>query len=91
MRRSTLLGSASVAFPSGLVINDISILNGERGPWASPPGKPQLDRDGNVVRDQAGKVRYAAVVEFTSREVRTRWSASIIEALREVHPEEFDQ
>jgi DNA-binding cell septation regulator SpoVG len=87
MRRNGLLGFAKVEFPSGLVINDVTILQGERGPWASPPSKPMIDRDGNALRDDKGKIRYVPMIEFTSREVRNKWSDSVIEAIRAAHPE----
>jgi hypothetical protein len=90
LRKNSLLGFARIEFPSGMIISDVTILNGERGPWASPPSKPQIDRDGSVVRDQNGKIRYSPFIEFTSREVRNRWSATVIEALRVVHPEAFE-
>jgi DNA-binding cell septation regulator SpoVG len=92
LRRNSLLGFARVAFPSGMIISDITILSGERGPWASPPSKPQIDRDGVVIKDATtGKVRYAAIIEFTSREHRTRWSDAVVEALRATHPEAFEE
>ena len=86
-QKNSLLGFAKIELPSGLIITDVVILTGERGPWASPPSKPQLDRDGNVLRDQNGKIRYSPIIEFTDRETRTRWSNAVIEALRAAHPE----
>src|SRR5262249_24112161 len=91
LRRNSLLGFAKVQFPSGLVISDITILNGERGPWALPPSKPQIDRDGNALKDQNGKVRYTPIIEFASREIRYRLSSGIIDALRAVHPEALSE
>jgi hypothetical protein len=49
------------------------------------------DRDGNVLKDTNGKIRYPPIVEFASREMRTRWSNSIIEALRTAPPEAFEE
>jgi hypothetical protein len=86
-RRSALGAFARVEFPSGIVINDIVILNGDRGPWASPPGRPIVDRDGMVAKGQNGKIRYSPLIEFSSRETRDRWSAAVIDAMRAVHPE----
>ena len=37
-----------------------------------------------------GKVRYAPIIEFTSKEIRDRWSAAVIEAMRAAHPEAFE-
>jgi hypothetical protein len=40
LRRNSLLGFAKVELSSGLVISDVTILTGERGPWASPRANP---------------------------------------------------
>jgi hypothetical protein len=70
-----------------MVISDVTVLTAERGPWASPPSKPMINRDGAVLKDQSGKVRYTPVIEFTSKEVRDRFSDAVVEALRLAHPE----
>ena len=87
MRKNTLLGFAKIELPSGLIISDVTILTGERGPWASPPSKPMVGRDGVVLKDDAGKLRYSPVIEFASKEVRNRFSAAVVDALRASHPE----
>lgn len=89
MRRNSLLGFAKVEFASGLIIADVTILTGERGPWASPPSKPMVSRDGTVMKDESGKICYVPIIEFTSKDIRNKWSGSIIEAMRTAHPEVF--
>jgi hypothetical protein len=69
VRKNTLLGFCKAEFPSGLVIGDITILNGERGPWASPPSKLMITGD-VAMKDAGGKVRYSPIIAFSSREVR---------------------
>ena len=90
MARNSLLAFAKVEFPSGLIINDVTILKGERGPWASPPSKPMVGRDGTVMKGDDGKIRYTPTIEFSSKEIRNRWSDSVIEAMRAAHPEVFN-
>jgi hypothetical protein len=80
------LGFFKAEFPSGVIIDDIPILTSDRGPWASPPSKPMINRDGVVLKDEAGKIR----IEFRSKEIRNRWSDAVIDALRAAHPEVFD-
>jgi hypothetical protein len=46
-----------------------------------------LGRDGTVMRDAAGKIQYAPVVSFVSRELRDRISAQVVDALRQAYPE----
>jgi hypothetical protein len=87
MRKNSLLGFAKVEMPSGLVISDVTILTSDRGFWASPPSKPMIDREGVAMRDDKGKLRYSPIIEFASREIRDRWSAAVIEALDQSHPE----
>ncbi len=38
-------------------------------------------------RDDAGKIKYVAIVEFKDKPTRDRWSSAIIEAMRAAHPE----
>lgn len=90
MRRNSLLGFAKVEFPSGLIVSDVTILTGERGPWASPPSKPMINRDGVVLKDDNGKIKYTPIIEFTSKEIRNRWSDAVIDAMRAAHPEVFE-
>jgi DNA-binding cell septation regulator SpoVG len=87
MRKGNLLGFAKVELPSGMILNDVTILAGDRGAWASPPSKPMIDRDGLAIKDANGKLKYSPLVEFASKEVRDRFSATVIDALRASHPE----
>ena len=90
MRKGSLLGFAKVELPSGMILSDVTILSGERGPWASPPSKPMIGRDGTAMTDANGKVKYSPIVEFTSKEVRQRFSDGVVEGLRAAHPEVFE-
>jgi DNA-binding cell septation regulator SpoVG len=90
LRRNSLLGFAKVELPSGMVVTDVTILTGKRGPWASPPSKPMIDRDGVVMKDANGKIRYVPIIDFVSKDVRNKFSAAVIEAMRASHPEALD-
>lgn len=87
MRRNSLLGFARVELPSGMILNDVTIMSGDRGPWASPPSKPMIGRDGTVMKDGSGKTKYSPIIEFSSKDLRDRWSESVIDAMRDAHPE----
>lgn len=89
MQRNSLLGFAKVEFPSGLIIADVTIMNGERGPWAAPPSKPMVGRDGTAMKDEGGKIRYVPIIEFSSKAIRNKWSDAVIAAMRAAHPEAF--
>ena len=84
---SSLRGFAKVQFASGLIVNDVTVLVGDRGPWASPPSKPRINSDGTVQKSADGKILYTPIIDFASREIRARWSDAVIEAVRAAHPE----
>ncbi len=84
-----LLGFARIELPSGLVLADVTVLMGDRGPWASAPSKPMIGKDGTATKDAAGKIKYVPVVEFTSKEVRQRFSDAVVAGLQAAHPEVF--
>jgi hypothetical protein len=89
LSKGQLRGFAKVQLPSGMVLIDCPIGVSDRGAWASPPARPQIDRAGNPIKDPTGKIKYSPIIEFTSREVRDRWSGAVIEALRTSHPQAF--
>ena len=80
MQRGSLLGFATVEMPSGLIVHDVPINRSGESTWASPPGKPRLDRDKKPVIEN-GKVRYDKVLGFRDRDVRDRWSEAVIAEL----------
>lgn len=90
---NTLRGFITIVIPEiKLRIVDLTVheMNGKR--WISMPGKPQLDRDGNVRKDpQSGKILYTSVIEFTSKEVRDRFNQRVIAALLEIEPGVFEE
>jgi hypothetical protein len=71
-------------------MDDVTVLLSHRGAWASPPSKPLISRDGVVMKDETGKLRYCPLIQFTSSGVRNRWSDLVIEAMRAAHPEAFE-
>jgi hypothetical protein len=87
LRKNSLLGFAKIQLPSGMVVSDVTVLASERGPWASPPSKPMISRDGAVLKDDNGKIKYAPVISFASKTLRDRFSHAVIEALRHSDPE----
>ena len=68
--RNTLRGFCKVILPSGMVLSDVSIHLDSGKAWASPASKPMLDRDGNVLRDPGGKIRYSPIVGFASTAIQ---------------------
>jgi hypothetical protein len=59
--------------------------------WALLPGKAMVDRDGNLMRDQRdGRIRYSAVIEWGTHELRDAFSERVIMLLRAQFPDALD-
>lgn len=74
LRKGSLRGFASIALPIGLTIRDCPLLTGLHAPWATLPGKPQVDKEGQPKREVHGKLAYSAPLEWDGRELRDRFS-----------------
>ena len=46
-----------------------------------------IDRNGVVMIGDDGKRRFTPLIEFATREIRSRWSDSVVAALRAAFPE----
>ena len=90
LRKGSLRGFVTVSMPSGMTVHEVSIMQSNGRAWASPPSKPMIDRNGCVMLDDAGKRRYAQIIEFASAEIRHRWSEAVIAALLAAYPEALD-
>lgn len=82
LEKNTLRGFCTLRLVStGLEIVDCSVheKNGRR--WVGLPAKPMLDRDGNVLRGDDGRVRYAKILSWSSREVGDKFSEAALAAI----------
>jgi hypothetical protein len=82
-----LRGFADVTLPSGMVLHRCSLFAKGGKAWAGAPSKQVIGRDGTVQKTAEGKARYEPTVSFADRATQDRWSASVIEAVKLVHPE----
>jgi hypothetical protein len=85
--KNTLRGFARVRTPSGIVFHHVAIHKRDDATWASPASKPQLNRDGVQTKGTDGKGLWVPVVSFASKELRDRFSAAVIAALRDRYPD----
>ena len=85
----TLRGFCTAHLPSGMVLHEVAIHTRNGSWWASPASKPMVGKDGVVLRDDAGKVRYSPIVSFADKQTRDRLSQAVVSALRRAHPEVF--
>jgi hypothetical protein len=90
--KNTLRGfvSGCLDFGDGLVLElaDLTVHWRDGKSWLGWPARPLIDRDGQVMRDGAGKVRYSApLVRPADRGVAARLEAAILAAVRRAHPD----
>jgi hypothetical protein len=93
LRRGTLRGFADIRIAElRLDIKDIAIHQKGESRWAALPARPMLDKNGAVIRDrQTGKIQYANIFEFDSRDVRDAFSHAVVAAVLALVPEAFDE
>jgi hypothetical protein len=92
LRSNTLVGFCTVVIPElHLRIIDLPVHEKNESRWASLPAKAQIDRSGNVRRDERGKIAYSSVIEFTDKATREAFSARVITSLLEFAPAAFDE
>jgi hypothetical protein len=87
-RRNTLAGFCDVQV-GALRIKDVSVHDKAGARWAGMPGKPII-QNGEIQTDDNGKLRYAAMVEWSNKDAADRFSASVVDALLVKHPDAFD-
>jgi hypothetical protein len=93
LRKGTLRGFARVRIvPIELDIADVVIGQGGRDGrvWALLPSKPMVDRNGAVMRDAEGRVRYAPILGWASEARQQAFSCRVAELAVAAHPEAFD-
>jgi hypothetical protein len=92
LRSNTLCGFADITVPEmHIKIHDLTVHESHGKRWIGLPGKPQVTRDGQVKRDDRGKIAYSPVLEFTDRETRDAFSARVIESLLRRFPNAFGE
>jgi DNA-binding transcriptional LysR family regulator len=79
-----------VQFSSGIIIGDIAVHRRGEQMWASPPARPWIE-DNELARDDRGKPKYQTVIGFVNHGVRASWSRQVIAALRDAHPDLFQE
>jgi hypothetical protein len=91
LQRNTLCGFALVEIAEvKLTIRDVAIHQKNNSRWAQLPAKPQITKDGTVVKDPAtGKVAYTHLMDFSSREVRDAFCAAVVRAVLARAPDAF--
>jgi hypothetical protein len=84
-RRNTLRGFASVHVEElKLTIHDIAVHQHDSGArWVGLPGKPVVDSAGVAERNDQGKIEYARILGFDTKQVADAFSHAVLKALLE--------
>lgn len=79
----TMRGFLSVQMPSGLIVRDLRLMVGANGQHflAMPAVK--------IVRN--GQTSWSDILDFADRTTRDKFQGPILDALRQQHPEAFEQ
>jgi hypothetical protein len=86
MARNSLRGFAAVRLGKSLKICDIAVHCAHGKRWAQMPGKPQVDKDGLVRRNNDGKIQYTPILSWLDKETADRFSEGVIQAVEAAHP-----
>lgn len=79
--RNTLRGFADVRIEQmHLILHELAVHEKNGKAWAQLPSRPWV-KDGQVITDDAGRVKYTPLFEFDSAAVRTAFSDAVIRAL----------
>jgi hypothetical protein len=84
--RNTLLGFAKLQL-GALTIMDCPVHNTQGRLWCGLSSKPMVDSSGNARKDDGGKIKYVPLLQWATKEAGTRFSDSVIAALKEKHPD----
>jgi hypothetical protein len=92
--RNTLVGFAAIRIAElRLAILDVAVHQKGDSRWAQLPAKPQVYCDGELVelvRDDAGRPQYIAMMKFDTPEIREAFSCAVVKAVMEHTPGAFE-
>jgi hypothetical protein len=78
--RNTLLGFAKIRIKElRLVISGVAIHQKNGSRWAQLPCKPMF-KDGELIHEPDGRIKYAKILELETSEVQQAFSAAVLDA-----------
>ena len=90
LERGALRGFATIELSFGLILHDVPIFSGRKGPWASLPAKPVLDQAGRQRSNANGKPQYLPIAEWRDWRIAEAFSAAVIDLVRKAHPDALE-
>jgi len=80
LRKGTLVGFADIVVRElKLTIRDVALHRKGESRWVSPPGRPWI-KDGELIHEPDGRIKYAKILEFETSEVQQAFSAAVLDA-----------
>jgi hypothetical protein len=87
LRKNSLRGFATIQIVElRMTMNEVGVHQRNGKSWAQPPSRPWISKEGQLIRGDDGKIRYAPLFEFDSAEVRAAFSAAVIRAVTAFDP-----
>lgn len=85
MVKGALRGFATIRIGRSMILIDCPVctLNGRT--WATLPSKPQIGKDGGVLRDAKGKILYTPLAKWADRTATDRFSEAVVAAVISQH------
>jgi hypothetical protein len=83
--KGALVGRAKVLLPNGLEIADIAVFAKEHRRWATLPAEPMRDRDGQVLKNADGKIKYRSLLKWRDKALQDAFSEKIIALIEGSH------
>jgi hypothetical protein len=66
----------------GLILDGVAVHEKEGRDWAQLPARPQINKDGDVIREDDGKIRYAKIMEFDDKRKSWDFSDEVVAAVK---------
>jgi hypothetical protein len=85
------VGKIGLPFGGGeLEIADVMLFSSHGKSWANLPSKPVLDQNGVHKTGESRKKAYAPFLEWSSKELRDRFSTAVVYLVKEQFPGSLD-
>jgi hypothetical protein len=86
VEKGALRGFAKLRLGRSLIICDVPVLHSNGRDWVGLPGKPIVGAEGTAARDEKGRQRYVAILEWADRAAADRFGTAVLAAIRAEHP-----
>jgi hypothetical protein len=90
LKKNTPRGFCTVSFGALWIIDCTIHVHANGRAWVGLPGKPVLDEAARHKREPNGKWVYVPMAEWRDRDASDRFSAAVLEILKQKYPHALD-